>query len=313
MPPKVGRNAARGCLEPVRRRYSTAPDSDELSRARRYCLDIIRKYDSPSFTLQTFIPPPVLTAYLSLRAFNIEISRVADSTSHIPIGQMRMKFWRDTVSKSLDGSPPKEPVALLLCAANDLLRDRNNGRGFSKNWLLRIITERERYLGNPPYPTLTSLESYSENTYSTLLYLTLSAFSLSSVTTDHLASHIGKATGVAAVLRGLPLIAFPPPPPKHHTSNSAAGPLGPPPQGAVPLPLDIMAQHGVVEEQVFRQGASAPGLRDAVFAVATRANDHLITAREMLANLRQGLDVGHEFEHAEDSEHAEDPDRKSVV
>jgi NADH dehydrogenase [ubiquinone] 1 alpha subcomplex assembly factor 6 len=261
-----------------------------------------RKYDSPAYTLQTFIPSHARSAYLSLRAFNIEIARVADSTSHVSIGQMRMKFWRDAVQKSLEGSPPKEPVAVLLAAANEALQQRNNGRGLSRSWLLRIVNEREKYLGNPPYPTLPSLETYAENTYSTLFYLTLSSFSLSSVSADHLASHIGKATGIAAVLRGLPLIAFPPPP-THHTSNTTAGPLDSAPQGAVLLPLDVMAQCGVVEEQVFRQGAAAPGLRDAVFAVATRANDHLITAREMLNNLRRGQDVGHEFEHGDDSEH----------
>lgn len=75
------------------------------------------------------------------------------------------------------------------------------------------------------------------------------------------------------------------------------------PQGAVLLPLDIMAEAGVQEEQVLRQGGSAPGLRDAIFAVATRANDHLITAREMLKNLQGGKDVGHEFEHLGDVEH----------
>ncbi|KKK19994.1 hypothetical protein AOCH_001120 [Aspergillus ochraceoroseus] len=64
-----------------------------------------------------------------------------------------------------------------------------------------------------------------------------------------------------------------------------------------------MAQAGVKEEEVFRQGADAPGLRDAVFAVATRASDHLITAQQMLGNLRAGQDVGHAFEHEGEEGH----------
>ena len=64
-----------------------------------------------------------------------------------------------------------------------------------------------------------------------------------------------------------------------------------------------MAATGLQEEEVFRQGGSAPNLREAVFTVATRANDHLITAREMLKNLKGGLDVGHEFEHSNEEEH----------
>ena len=215
-----------------------------------------------------------------------------------------MQFWRDVVSQSLAGTPRKEPTAILLAAAAESIQQRSKGRvKWSKNWLYRIINTREQYLGNPPFPDLASLESYAENTYSTLGYLMLQALPMQSLTADHLASHIGKATGIAAILRGLPLIAFPPPAPTHHTSNAQGGPLSGPPQGAVLLPLDVMARTGVQEEKVLREAAAAPGLSDAVFEVATRANDHLITAREMLKNLRAGRDAGHEFEHSDDDEH----------
>jgi NADH dehydrogenase [ubiquinone] 1 alpha subcomplex assembly factor 6 len=263
-----------------------------------------RKYDSPAFVLLAFIPPHVRDTYLALRAFNIDTARVADTTSHEQIGAMRMQFWRDLVERSLAGSPPKEPIAILLAAAAEELQRETQGQArLSKNWLQRIVNTREQYLGNRPYPTLEALESYAENTYSTLFYLTLQAYPLASVTADHLASHIGKATGIAAVLRGLPLIAFPPPPPTHHTSNAIGAPPTSAPQGAVLLPLDVMARTGVQEEQVLRQGNAAPNLKDAIFEVATRANDHLITAREMLKNLRQGLDVGHEYEHGNEQDH----------
>lgn len=64
-----------------------------------------------------------------------------------------------------------------------------------------------------------------------------------------------------------------------------------------------MARAGVREEDVFRKGAEAPGLRDAVFEVATRASDHLITARQMLKNVYAGEDVGHAFEYEGEEEH----------
>lgn len=215
---------------------------------------------------------------------------------------MRMQFWRDTVAKSLAGTPPKEPVAILIAKAAEDLHQRSGGRAkLSKNWFNRIINTRAQSLGNPPYPTLTSLETYAESTYSTLLYLTLSALPQASLTTDHIASHIGKAMGIVAVLRGIPLVAFPPQQPLG-TSNSITASSGPA-QGAVLLPLDVMAEANVREEDVFRQGAAAPGLRDAVFAVATRASDHLITAREMVAKLRSEGTLGHEFEHQNDEEH----------
>jgi NADH dehydrogenase [ubiquinone] 1 alpha subcomplex assembly factor 6 len=215
---------------------------------------------------------------------------------------MRMQFWRDTVSKSLAGTPFKEPVAILIAKAAEDLHERSGGKAkLSKNWFNRIVNTRAQYLGNPPYPTLTSLESYAENTYSTMLYLTLSALPQASLTTDHIASHIGKAMGIVAVLRGIPLVAFPRTQPLR-TSNSITGSSGPV-QGAVLLPLDVMAEANVREEDIFRQGATAPGLRNAVFAVATRASDHLITVREMIMKLRSEGTVGHEFEHQNDEEH----------
>lgn len=230
---------------------------------------------------------------------------IHDTTSSHTIGLMRLQFWRDTITKTLAGTPPKEPVAILLANAIDDLSSRTDGGArLSKGWFLRMINAREQTLTNTPFPDLAALESYAENTYSTLLYLTLSSLPLTSVTVDHVASHIGKAAGISAVLRGLPLVAFPGPA-KHHTNQSSLLNSGGSEnrQGAITLPLDIMSQSGVVEEEVFRKGAEAAGLKDAVFAVATRASDHLITARQMLKNLRQGQDVGHEFEHVGEEGH----------
>ncbi|KZM24724.1 uncharacterized protein EKO05_0005296 [Ascochyta rabiei] len=295
---------------PQRRRIQTAqcfadgprPLQAEVERARAYCANLIRTYDTPSHILQSFVPQSSRDAYLAIRAFNVDVARVADTTSTPTVGMMRMQFWRDTVTKALAGSPPKEPVAILLAHAAEHLQSRTDGKSrLSKNWFHRVINTREQYLANPPYPTLSSLESYAENTYSTLLYLTLSALPQASLTTDHIASHIGKAAGIAALLRGVPLIAFPQPQPAR-TAAHITGQSGPA-QGAVLLPLDVMAEANVREEDVFRLGAHAPGLRDAVFAVATRANDHLITAREMLAKLRSEGSLGHAFEHQDDGEH----------
>ncbi|KAH8696156.1 Squalene/phytoene synthase [Talaromyces proteolyticus] len=292
--------------------HRSAASDAEIDSARRYCTDLVRKYDRSSFVLSTFIPPQSQTFYLALQALNISLSMIPDTTSTYTIGLMRLQFWRDTITRTLSGSPPKEPVAVLLAAAIDDLHTRTKGQArLSKGWFIRMINAREQSLTNAPFTNLSALETYAENTYSTLLYLTLSSFPLTSLTVDHVASHIGKAAGISTVLRGLPLVAFPPPP-SHHANQTEAlsGGRG---QGAVTLPLDIMAQAGVKEEDIYRQGADAPGLKDAVFMVATRANDHLITARQMLTNLREGQDVGHDFEHQgeEGHEHANQHEKQN--
>lgn len=305
-----------GILQYPQRRYASSVDQPgaeitsaaEINGARTYCLDLLRKYDTPSSLLLPYIPSHARDAYVALRAFNIDVARTADTTSTPTIGMMRLQFHKDAVTKSLAGTPPKQPIALLLAKAADDVYQRSSGKSkFSKSWFMRIIDTREKYLSNPPYPSMTSLESYAENTYSTLLYLTLQALPMGSVTADHIASHIGKAIGISAVLRGLPLIAFPGPGNSHSNQGGMGGDVGATRHGAVMLPLDVMAEAGVREEDVLRNGAQAEGLRDAVFTVATRANDHLITARQMLDNIRAGQDAGHEFEHQDEEEHVHIP------
>jgi len=153
---------------------------------------------------------------------------------------------------------------------------------------------------NKPFANLTALEDYAENTYATLMYMTLAAMPLQSVHMDHLASHIGKAYGIAASLRGIPVLAAPSQPIQGPSGSSVGSTRSP----ALLLPLDVMAEVGLKEEDVFRRGPNAEGLQDAVFQVATRANDHLITAREMLKNLQAGHEPGHDYEHQEEPEHA---------
>ena len=266
------------------------------------------KFDTPSHTLLAFIPPASQSAYLAIRAFNLELARIPDTVSTPQVGSLRLQFWRDNITRTFAGQPPKHPVSIILSSALSSLSARTSGTAsLSKNWFLRVVSARETYLTNRPYTTLDSLEQYAENTYSTLLYLTLQSLPLASITADHITSHVGKAAGIVTVLRGLPLLAFPAPP-NHHSSNTGLGDAVASQrtraqQGVVTLPLDVMVECGVREEDVIRQGAEASGLRDAVFRVATRASDHLITARTMIGNLRKGKGVGHEFEYEGEDGH----------
>lgn len=240
--------------------------------------------------------------YAALRALNLELVRLPELVSNPTIGIMRMKFWHESIDKTFAGQPPREPICILLHKALSDMEARAPGTSTKKSikfWVSRLIRTRERHMDNRPFASIAALEDYAENTYSTMMYATLASMPLRSMDLDHLASHIGKACGIAAVLRGVPLLAAPAPPVK--TKHGFDAPMTKEP--ALLLPLDVMADAGVKEEEVFRQGPNAPGLQDAVFQVATRANDHLITVREMLKRLKAGEDAGHDFEHQGESEH----------
>jgi len=140
------------------------------------------------------------------------------------------------------------------------------------------------------------------------MYICLATVPVQSVHLDHLASHIGKACGIVATLRGIPILSAPSQPIQGPT-NASVGNTRPP---ALLLPLDVMAEVGLREEDVFRRGPDAENLQDAVFQVATRANDHLITAREMLKNLESGQSPGHEYEHQSEVQHLHDAGDQSL-
>ncbi|KYK56611.1 putative ribosomal protein MRP17, mitochondrial [Drechmeria coniospora] len=285
-------SALRSC-----RGYVTEAD---VESARRYCLTQLHTSDYDAHLIRRFVPRAVQDTYAALRALNIELVRLPELVSNPVIGTMRMKFWQESLEKTFAGQPPREPICILLHKGLKELDARAGGttRASIKFWVSRLAKTREKHMDNRPYASLASLEEYAENTYSTMMYASLASVPLRSMHMDHLASHIGKACGIVAILRGIPVLAASAQ--QVHSSGTQA------PQAREPsllLPLDVMAEEGVKEEEVFRRGPDAPGLQDAVFKVATRANDHLITAREMLKRLKEGQDPGHDFEYEGETEH----------
>ncbi|KAI0904298.1 Squalene/phytoene synthase [Ustulina deusta] len=280
----------------------------DVDKARQYCIAQLRQSDYDSFLTRNFIPKSRRDAYDAFRALNLELVRLPELVSNPTIGQLRFQFWRDAVNHTFAGRPPKEPIMILLHRVLSRLAETSpeSNPGSIRFWLLRMISTREKHMDNRPFPSLAALEDYAENTYSTLMYSTLAALSVQSVHIDHLASHIGKACGIAAVCRGIPVLASPTPPVKSPGGTNVAASRNP----VLLLPLDIMAETGLREEDVYRHGPEAEGFQDAVFKVATRANDHLITAREMLKNIRAGEHPGHEYEHQGEEQH-EYPDSDS--
>uniref|UniRef100_A0ABK0LQ23 NADH:ubiquinone oxidoreductase complex assembly factor 6 n=2 Tax=Rattus norvegicus TaxID=10116 RepID=A0ABK0LQ23_RAT len=177
-------------------------------------------------------------------------AEVKDSVSEKTIGLMRMQFWRKAVEDMFCDNPPHQPVAMELWKAVK----RHN---LTKRWLLRIIDEREKNLDDKAYRSIRELETYAENTQSSLLYLTLEVLGVKDVHADHAASHIGKAQGIVTCLRATP----------YHSSRRQ-----------VFLPMDVCVQHGVSQEDFLRRNQDK-NVRDVVYDIASQAHLHLKHAR----------------------------------
>ncbi|XP_019964672.1 NADH dehydrogenase (ubiquinone) complex I, assembly factor 6 isoform X2 [Paralichthys olivaceus] len=182
--------------------------------------------------------------------------QVKDSVSQKTIGLMRMQFWKTAIEEIYRDEPPNQPVTAELWRAA-------RKHYLTKRWLLRIVTDREKDLDDKAYRNLQELETYSENTQSSLIYLLLECLGLKNVHADHAASHIGKAQGIVTCLRATP----------YHSSRRK-----------VYLPMDICMLHGASQEDFIR-GSREQNVRDVVYDIASQAHVHLQHARSFSRNV----------------------------
>ncbi|XP_068090981.1 NADH dehydrogenase (ubiquinone) complex I, assembly factor 6 isoform X2 [Hyperolius riggenbachi] len=230
----------------VHRRDSRSHSSQTAS----YCLQLVRQRDHDGFLCTLLLPPESQHSVFALRAFNVELSQVKDSVSQKNLGLMRMQFWKDSLQDIYEDNPPHHPVAVELAKAIQKHK-------LTRRWLTRIIDDREKNLDDRAYRNIKELETYAENTQSSLLYLTLETLDVRDVHADHAASHIGKAQGIITCLRAVPF----------HSSCRK-----------VFLPVDICVLHGASQEDFIR-GSQEKNVKDVIFDIASQAYVHLDHAR----------------------------------
>ncbi|KAJ3032257.1 NADH dehydrogenase (ubiquinone) complex I, assembly factor 6 [Rhizophlyctis rosea] len=211
--------------------------------------------DWENYLTTLFFPAHARPSAWAIRAFNVETATVRDAVKDVNIGRIRLQWWRDTIQSTFKGRPPPHPVPTLISSA---LNNANpNAFPLSQSFFLKLLTARSHNIVDPHYPTVASLESYAEETASSVLYLLAEALGVRDHNADHAMSHLGKAVGIATVIRGT---------------------VGNVRERRCYLPSQVLAKHSVSTEDIFRSGPS-PALQDAIFEIATTANDHLITAR----------------------------------
>ncbi|KAI5810937.1 Squalene/phytoene synthase-domain-containing protein, partial [Peziza echinospora] len=184
----------------------------------------------------------------------------------------------------------------------------------TKSFITRSLAAREGIIRNPvsPFQTLPEMERYAEDVYSGMHYLILELLHQLTPSTsppptlekkqtlEHIASHLGKAMGIVALLRGLSMSALAartgtPPNLARNGLQGNAGKLA-----GTNLPVQLLSKYDISLEHLHHyiatpppsssttQGSDAlPTLPDLILEIATLANDHLNSARIMLKE--QGL------------------------
>ena len=234
-----------------------------LRSAFQYCQSRVRQHDYENYLCTLALPAAHRPAALALRAFNVETASALGAVKEPHLALVRLRWWRDAVAAvhRADDDVPDHPVAVALAA---VLRGGRGGAR-TRRWMNAIVDARVRDAESASPPLgVPYLEAYADATASSLLYLILDLCEVRHADADHAAAHLGKAIGIANLLRGT----------KAHAAQRRSY-----------IPLDVAAKHGAATEDVYR-AKPTEGVRNAVHEVASVAKAHLDSARAMAPRLR---------------------------
>ena len=221
--------------------------------AATFCANLVRAHDFPRYASTLFLPGVHRRPMLAIYAFNVEISRVRDQVSQPLPGQMRLQWWTDLLTGQDHGGIEGNPVA------SELLWTIRTWR-LPMERLAQLIIEHEFDLYNDPMPSLSALESYANDTASTLFACCARILVRPSEAIDHVARHAGLAYGMIDVINKLP-------------QDAARRQLF--------LPQQFLQQHGSSVEEVFA-GKQTRENRAAVDQLVEEASKQLNTSLALL-------------------------------
>eukprot|EP00040_Diaphanoeca_grandis_P025751 m.143129 g.143129 ORF g.143129 m.143129 type:complete len:365 (+) comp30292_c0_seq1:370-1464(+) len=217
-----------------------------------YCLELVRKQDHSNYLCTLLLDSSIRDAAFTIRAFNVEVAQIRDSTREKLTGKMRYQFWRDGIDMAFAGTPSKHPVTVNLA---HMLQKHNLPQGFFHEMINARVNDHD----NTGFKSLEEIEEYADQTISCVLMMLLQVAGVRSPDTDLAACHVGRAIGLANVLRGAP-----------HLFQ----------RREIRLPKDLLTQHSVTQ-RMLESNKTSSELEEVVFAIASAANSHIEAARRM--------------------------------
>ncbi|WP_336279065.1 phytoene/squalene synthase family protein [Bartonella sp. CB175] len=160
-----------------------------------YSLDILRATDRDRYISVLFAPKEKRRALAALYAFNVEIVRVRESVHDPLIGEMRLRWWYDSIANDEVQNNKSNPIL------NDLFTAITSFN-LPKAALLRYCDAQILDLYQDPIATIVDLEAYCSKTVSIILQLSCQILDSDSAQnfTDA-CKHGGIAQGLSGVLR----------------------------------------------------------------------------------------------------------------
>lgn len=228
-----------------------------------YCVNLVKSRDYENYLCLSLLPQDVQAVGFTVRAFNIEVAQIQETTSNTQTGKMRVDFWRKNISKTYEGLPPNHPVAisLALCLEKQMLAEK---------WFHKIIDIRERYINNAAFMSLNDAEEYGEYASSSIFYLILESLGVPEhLDSSYAASHLGVACSLVTLIRSTPYFAK---------------------NGQVILPTELLVKHKLSQEEVIRN-SNQSALKEAIYETASQAHLHLDGMKKLLDSVPDAKNV----------------------
>lgn len=183
-----------------------------------YCHELVRQGDKDRYLSTLLAPDAKRPQLLALYAFNIEIARIRETVSEATLGEIRLRWWADTIEAAYTGERQGHPVIEALAPVIA-------GAGLPKQALLNMIEARQFDLYDDPMPSLGQLEGYLGETSAMLIQLAAMILDKERARSlGDISGLAGVALGITGLMRSLPLQRK---------------------RGQCYVPADLLAKHGL--------------------------------------------------------------------
>lgn len=250
-------------------------ENQQRKSDHHYCVELVQTRDKEAYLCGLLMPAHCRESYFAIRAFNVELASVKDGgglfgsrrrgqqeqTDNDLAGdsniasKLRMQWWRDAVADIYNTSSPTTKndhntrgvsgtllTSKMLTASrkhNPVVRALNRAvheSNLTRRFLDRMVDARDLDLDLEQMLQLQDLVQYSEDTQSSLLYLSLESLGISEDVvidsqTDIVASNVGIGLGVLNAIRS--------------TVYRAST------MGEIPIPADLMEKYDVPKRYLY--------------------------------------------------------------
>jgi phytoene synthase len=218
--------------------------------ALMHCADELRQHDADRYLVTTLLPPPARRIALALFALDLELARIPEAVTERALGEIRLQFWRDTLTGLNEGAVAAHPVAQAIAVAL--------GEDVPLPTLLALVDARGRDLDDAPPKNMAELVQSGAMTAGALNVLLLMFLGVKDPAVAQAARAAGTGWRLVWLMRDLP--------------RALA-------RRRLPIPDEVLSQLAVDREATFA-GHFTPELGKAVSAVVTEAEMHLSEARK---------------------------------